>query len=42
VKQPETDRQSNAEGLVIPAVAAIVAPDIMAKSSSGVCPAQLP
>jgi hypothetical protein len=42
VKQPETDRQSDAEGLVIPAAAASVAPDVMAKSSSGVCPAQLP
>ena len=42
VKQPETDRQSDAEGLVIPTAAASVAPDVMAKSSSGVCPAQLP
>lgn len=42
VKQPETDRQSEAEGLVMPAAAASVAPDIMAKSSNGVCPAQLP
>jgi hypothetical protein len=42
VKQPETDRQSDAEGLVIPAVASSVAPDLMAKSTSGICPAQLP